>query len=570
MLTRICALLLGVAIAVGVAATISTDEPAASITLQPGANAVTWSGSEPYDIANFADTPVTQIHRFDPARQKWLSRVVGQTEATLPELHLLPRVQYLLMSDKAHDLTIPSPLADIEPLAELRFPPAPDDPLRFEAYWPNEDSPLEDLVVLRGEGERLSVRAEIAGGEGEVSVWWMIDGQVNHEGLSSEDVELVPGGHDHGRLYAASTSGEVVMVLLPRVVKLPPLELPEMQFGVLAHIGSFAAWRGTDLPYRYPDVLRAALDLMLDAGLTITMADWTFNPAQTDRYQLTHLDLAARELDLRDMDIIAIAQDVPMWASTMDLSSTRESPWGTVTRWSRAPWRDPGDKSHEMMYMASRWPTIRYWMVAHESNLNLFYSTSDVVSLVKEIRAAALGAYYVNPQAVIVAPGLAVPGPTEIIPGELIPYQWFLQSLYDLGFRKYVDVIAIHPFVGWWGSVERTIEAMIDFVDNVRMIMGANDDADGVLWATSHGWSTSDVQEDVQAELLVAAFQALAERDDVSAALSYNFYDGADPNDYEHNFGIIGHGLRDGEFVPKPAYWALREFLTGQPPPDSD
>ena len=79
----------------------------------------------------------------------------------------------------------------------------------------------------------------MAGGVGDVSVWWMIDGRANHAGLASDDVDLAPGAHDHGRLYAVDVTGQIAIVKLPRVVKLPPLELPVMHYGVLAHIGTF-------------------------------------------------------------------------------------------------------------------------------------------------------------------------------------------------------------------------------------------------------------------------------------------------------------------------------------------
>ena len=349
-----------------------------------------------------------------------------------------------------------------------------------------------------------------------------------------------------------------------------------MQYGVLAHIGSFSAWFGSPQPYQNPDSLRAALDLMRDAGLTMTMADFTWDPVSAFDYALTHLDLVARELELRDMDMIAIVQSVEMWASAMDLTSTRELHWGTHSRWRNGPWHDPKDKSQEMLYVASRWPAIRYWMVAHEANLDFFYSTGDVVRLVNEIRAAALGAYYANPEAVIVAPGLTGTGVTESVPGEIVAFEPFLQSLYDLGFHRYVDVLAIHPFVDWSGSIERTVERMMRFVEDVRAIMERNDDADRALWATSHGWGTGDrseglfVREDVRAELLVEAFRALADSKHVSAALIYNFRDtlhstGGTWGDFT---GIVEHDLQDGSFVPKPAYWAIREFITGQPAPE--
>ena len=193
---------------------------------------VTWSDAEPYAIANFEDTPVTRIYRWDAVGQRWLSHVVGRDGATLPELHLLPRVQYLLAVDAAHVLTIANPRAEIDPHAELRFAAPPDDPLRFEAYWPNEDSPLEDLILLRPDDERLSVKAEVAGGTDKIDVYWVLDGRLNHQGLASDEVELLPGKHDDARLYATDESSQVAVAELPRVVKLPQVDVSGMTYGI--------------------------------------------------------------------------------------------------------------------------------------------------------------------------------------------------------------------------------------------------------------------------------------------------------------------------------------------------
>ena len=275
--------MLGLIAALSLLASASTDEsPTPTITLQPGQTAVTWSSAEPYALANFQGTPVTQIHRWDAVSQRWLSHFVGQDDATLPELHLLPRVQYLLASDKAHKLTIPNPIADIDPLAELRMPAEPDDPLRFEAYWPNEDSPLEDLILLRPDDERLSVEAWVEGGVGDVSVYWFLDGWLNHQGAESDDVELLPGKHDNARLTAVDETGQVAVVQLPRVVKLPPLELPEM---------SYAVWTHTGVPWNYVD----------DEELDIAIRHISSGGFDLFEFEVMHFDLGdwqGREADL--------------------------------------------------------------------------------------------------------------------------------------------------------------------------------------------------------------------------------------------------------------------------------
>ena len=80
---------------------------------------MTWNGAAPYPIADFEETPVTQIHRWDAVGQEWLSRIVGRDGGRLPELHLLPRVQYLLVAEGKYELGVPDPIAGIDPYAAL-------------------------------------------------------------------------------------------------------------------------------------------------------------------------------------------------------------------------------------------------------------------------------------------------------------------------------------------------------------------------------------------------------------------------------------------------------------------
>ena len=300
---------------------VGSASEAATIRLQPGYNAVTWNGAAPYPIADFAETPVTQVHRWDAVGQEWLSHFVGRNGASLPELHLLPRVQYLLVVRAAYEIEVPDPIAEIDPHATLRFADPPDDPLRFEAYWPNEDSPLEDLILLRSDDERLSVKAEVAGGVGGVEVYWLLDGQLNHRGLESDDVELLPGKHDDARLTAVDGLGQVVAVNLPRVVKLPPLELPEMVYGITAHLqrGVAQGW-GVDDWYTW-SMAAEAMDMIRDAGLQIVRFDLAWDSAQPTLGELDDSVLARYQrlfamLDERGLMAMPIIYNgSPSWAN---------------------------------------------------------------------------------------------------------------------------------------------------------------------------------------------------------------------------------------------------------------
>ena len=540
-------------------------EPSSVIGLQPGRTVVTWSGAEPYAISNFAGTPVTQIHRFDPVRQEWLSHFIGQDDPTLPELHLLPRVQYLLASDAAYELAIPSPLAGIDPLAALRMLAVPDDPLRFEAYWPNEDSPLEDLVVLRGEDERLSVKAWVAGGVGDVSVFWMIDGRVNHVGENSDNVPLTPGAHNDAMVFAASLDQQVVYQHLPRIVKLPPLELPsEMTYGIFA--GNI---------YMDDDNVRQAYDhkrkLLKDAGFGIVRSvNWW--PAYERSYYPT--DSSYRGTDsivLRQSGIDQFTSIIgaPTWATTADVSHHK-----SVSELSSLTPVDLLELQEFARTRARLYPDQRFWQIGNEPNLQYFQVGMDPHTYVEVLKAAALGIWYERPTTVIILGGITGVGWLGGTDGykivDAVNGGLFLDALYQAGAQPWFDIAAIHY-------------ANEADLDKFRRIMAANGDDQKHLWVTETGLPvrTGDAMGYArQAEYYAEHLPLYIERADVHAAVIF-MLGGNDPEIWApcvhrkgHNYCILepmlDPTLPDGGIVPRPAYWAVREIITGQPPPTEE
>ena len=556
------------------------DADTGTITLSRGWNVVTWNGAEPYAIDNFADTPVTGVHRWDAASGQWLSRFVGRDGGSLPELHLLPRVQYLLIAEARHELDVPDAVAGVDPRGELRFAALPDNPLRFEAYWPNEDSPLEDLVVLRGEDERLSVEAEVAGGVGDVSVWWMIDGRVNHAGLASDDVELAPGAHDDGRLYGVDGSAQVVVVELPRVVRLPStasLDIPQWQAGVVVYLSStllvgkfckpawdhFCTFSGLNV-----EAALAAVDWIADAGFDIVRIDsfdWSLfgdtRAISAEARWVTHwhaerlavLDQIMERIAERGLDVLMQNWLVDDWAST-SLGRIGGEPIDHLAYW--PPHVDA---------LAARYPQVRYWQFVNEPNLNNpdsveYYLSNDPYNVVRDVRNGALAAWYRNPHAVIVGPGIFQYG----------DHSGFLQALYDAGLKRYVDVLDLHLYTfgacadlfGW---------TITDLLDDYLSVMQANGDGDKPLWSTEIGIHTNFVNtigrsEEEEAICILDELKYLEGRPEVQAAFIHNFHYSGSP--LVATAGLVEAPFVDGDFTARQAYWAVREYLTGKPPPD--
>ena len=518
-----------------------------TVNLKAGSNAVTWSGAAPNAISNFEGTPVTQVHRFDAVRQKWLSRTVGQDDATLPELHLLPRVQYLLVVDEAYKLTIPNPLPGIEPLAQLRFPPVPDDPLRFEAYWPNEDSPLEDLILLRSDDERLSVEAWVEGGVGEIEVYWALDGRLNHQGLKSDDVELLPGKHDNARLLAVDGRGQVAFAKLPRVVKLPQVEIPEMVYGVnawgLTHPTEWvdSVWRYTSQEERAA-VVHAISDIgfqfvrvSVQTGMLLDGPGLSWNAAHIDWLFDFMVNLGLEPLPI-------IGPSTGDAVRSTDVSIDR----GWYLNGQEI--RDANLAEILGRNAARRWPSVRFFDVSNEPNIKPYRADLDPIREVERQRATALGILYENPDAIIVA------GTPCCFWAD--KWDWgingltFLEAMYEAGLVAWYDILGIH--------FSRGADDYANEVDQVRRMMAHYDDGDKPLWATETPASWQSEEQHTQH--LLDHLRMGTERTEVNAVLIWTIRDYYHSGS-ERNSGLIERDFRDGRPVLQPSGIAVRDFL---------
>ena len=529
------------------------DADTGTITLSRGWNVVTWNGAEPYAIDNFADTPVTGVHRWDAASGQWLSRFVGRDGGSLPELHLLPRVQYLLIAEARHELDVPDAVAGVDPRAALRRAAPPDDPLRFDAYWPNEDSPLEDLVVLRGEDQRLSVRAEVAGGVGQVEVYWLLDGRLNHQELASDDVELTPGKHDNARLHAVDATGQVASVELPRVVKLPRVEIPQMIYGVNEwYLSSLIGDCPSRICHQYMsiDEIELVVDSIASLGTTHVRFDlpmWLLfsgsNLAPSSH--LSHMDFVMQTiLDAGLEPTPIVGQAISTWALAQD-----------VSKWSQygGSLRDLRFSEELGRAAARRWPKVRYFMVQNEAQFVGKIHGLDPVHEAMHEKAVALGIWYENPDAVIAATSLCCW--FEGVSDDRASGFAMLEGLYKSGYGRWNDIVALN----YPGSAE---------LDLIREIMVRYGDGAKPIWITETGNWWEDLSETAKVDYYLRRLELYTERVDVTGLFLWKFRDTPDglyPDySYEHLSGLVAWELQDGQIVPQAPYWAVRDWLRAQ------
>ena len=534
------------------------------IRLTPGRNAVTWNGPAPYALSNFDGTPVTQVHRWDAIRQEWLAHIIGQDGATLPELHLLPRVQYLILAERSHTLAVADALAAVNPSAPLRFAPPPDDPLRFDAYWPNEDSPLEDLILLRPDDERLSVKAEVAGGTGEIEVYWLLDGRLNHRGLESDDVELLPGKHNDAMLYAVGGAGQVVAESLPRVVKLPQVAIPEMVYGVNEWALAIPPydWYHVEVTRTYTtrEAYVAAAEAMASLGLNyVRLVIWTndlfVDSSLSPSRDIEHLDWLfgmLRDAGVEPLPVVGVWHGMS-WAHAGDVQRTK--PVFPGQKLSGGPLRER--RLDEMIgrTAARRWPDVKFWDVSNEPNTNQSNAELDPRVEVLHQRALALGIWYENPDAIIVA-GTPCCFWTD-------QWEWgidgftYLAAMYEEGFGPWHDIVGIHP--------TGDLDIATSEFDLLQRMMRRHGDDGKPVWATEMSYWGGKTGEHSPREL-VELLQLMTERKDIGGAVIWKFSDDLHIQELFPNEALSGivAPLRDGIVELQPAAIAVRDFIRAQ------
>lgn len=152
--------------------------------------------------------------------------------------------------------------------------------------------------------------------------------------------------------------------------------------------------------------------------------------------------------------------------------------------------------------------------------------------------------------------------PKEIIIGPASSYIdfAFIEACLRGGMLNYWSAISVHPY-------RRTEPetAASDFA-KLRMLIARFAPPDRTVpiicgeWGYSSAWKEFD--DFKQADYLAQMFH-LNRRENIPLTIWYDWRDdGDDPNEPEHRFGLIRRSSI-GSFEPKPAYFAVRKFLSG-------
>lgn len=254
----------------------------------------------------------------------------------------------------------------------------------------------------------------------------------------------------------------------------------------------------SNLPFRLPllgvnadltqytgDALRQHLQWMRDANITWVRqsVDWSLIEPQQGDFAWTVWDKIVAEIaEFPDLHLVVVLLNTPAWARTP-----------TATEHPTAPPADPADFAQFASAFAARYAMqIDYYQIWDEQNLDdgwglLEPRPADYFAL---LQAGYAAIHSVDPGATVILGGLAPT--TEQGPLNLSDIR-YLQDLYALGARDYMDAVAAKPYGFNTSPVDdRHVEpAILNFSRMValREIMVANGDGQKALWADEWGWN---------------------------------------------------------------------------------
>ncbi|MBT2726358.1 cellulase family glycosylhydrolase [Bacillus sp. ISL-75] len=184
------------------------------------------------------------------------------------------------------------------------------------------------------------------------------------------------------------------------------------------------------------------------------------------------------------------------------------------------------------------------WEIWNEPNGFYWKPNPNVEAYSQLVKGASKIIKRNDPSAQVVAPALTGLNSDSIV---------WLEEVFKRGAMEDVDAVSVHPYRG------APPETVVNDYQLLRKMISKYTKKDMPIvsgewgYSTTHGWSGQDLNENKQAEYLVRMF-LINEYKGIPISIWYDWKnDGQDPNNAEHNFGILW-----GDNNPKPAYQALK------------
>lgn len=280
-----------------------------------------------------------------------------------------------------------------------------------------------------------------------------------------------------------------------------------LTYSIQAFLWWDTQWRGVNMDW---------IQRMVFSHVKQTFA-WSDIEPERGQWDFSNGDAILEGLEARQLSVVARLTNTPYWALP-----NQSLPEGVLD----APAENIEDWANFCRVIAERYRgRIDAYQLWNEPNLTREWGglPPNAGELVRFIAACSEAIRSVDPDAILISPGLA---PTGTYDATAVPDDIFLQQMYDHNFQNYINVVGVHapgysapevpPEEGSGGHRFFTFRR----VEDMRRIMVANGDAARQMAILEMGWTTDQIDPDYawyavdeaqQAENLVAAFQYAAD-----------------------------------------------------------
>lgn len=212
---------------------------------------------------------------------------------------------------------------------------------------------------------------------------------------------------------------------------------------------------------------------------------------------------------------------------------------------------------------------VQAWQIWNEENFEYFVARPNPAEYGKLVKISSSAVKSVDPGAKVVLGGLfAHPGEASFKRKPPLAYVAadFLEQMYERtpGIKSKFQGVALHPYTG-------NFKRLTPYIEELRTVLKANQDAGKGLWITELGWSSKPPSRgnsfakgrQGQATQLRGAFGLLRANRSKWHVQQVDWFS-VDDQIGACNF-CDGSGLFAAGFVPKPAWYAFTHFAGGRP-----
>lgn len=286
-------------------------------------------------------------------------------------------------------------------------------------------------------------------------------------------------------------------------------------------------------------------------GLDWTRVDlhWDRHEPEQGQYRLSELDGVIQQLQQEQLkSVFYLVGSAPHATS---------APAGSPTP-DQYPPKDPQLFADAMSMFAKRYPSVDAWQVWNEPNLPSFWRPhEDPIGYGRLLQVTAPALRQSAPGKPVIMAGMAYYSQMPVKGGLM------LEELGKLGVQQLGTVVAYHPYSQEPESDEPGVN---DFILRAQQLNATLRSVQvPAIWATEWGWSSYAGPKELQ-EIIGTDGQAdyLLRRLALMSALDYDriFLFALSDLDSRASARDQHYGLLDLQGKPKPAYKALKRFLT--------